>query len=61
MPGTEGGTVPAAGALGVVGRAALDVYAQDPAWRVIGLSRRCPETTVAADCRGDGGQGAGLG
>jgi nucleoside-diphosphate-sugar epimerase len=49
MPGTEGGTVLIAGALGVVGRAALDVYAEDPAWRVIGLSRRRPETAVAAD------------
>jgi nucleoside-diphosphate-sugar epimerase len=49
MSGTERGTVLIVGALGVVGRAALDIYAEDPAWRVIGLSRRRPETTAAAD------------
>ncbi|MBB1251019.1 SDR family oxidoreductase [Rhizobium sp. G21] len=49
MSGTEGGTVLIVGALGVVGRAALDVYSEDPAWRVIGLSRRRRETTAAVD------------
>jgi len=43
MGGAAGGTVLIAGALGVVGRAALEVYLKDADWRVIGLSRRRPE------------------
>lgn len=49
MAGAAGGTVLIAGALGVVGRAALDVYLEDPAWRVIGLSRRQPDQTSRAE------------
>ncbi|MCB1446320.1 MAG: SDR family oxidoreductase [Rhizobiaceae bacterium] len=48
MQGTAGGTVLVAGALGVVGRAALDVYLEDGRWRVIGLSRRQPEEATRA-------------
>ncbi|MBX9455409.1 MAG: SDR family oxidoreductase [Rhizobium sp.] len=52
--GATGGCVLVVGALGVVGRAAMDVYLDDPDWQVVGLSRRLPGETrrarwVAAD------------
>lgn len=37
------------GALGVVGRAALDLFASDPEYRTIGLSRREPEFESGVD------------
>ena len=40
-PGTKG-KVLIVGALGVVGRAAMDVYLEDAGWQVLGLSRRLP-------------------
>lgn len=43
-----GGTVLVVGALGVVGRAALDVYLEDESWQVIGLSRRRPDQPTRA-------------
>jgi nucleoside-diphosphate-sugar epimerase len=36
------------GALGVVGRAALDLFTQTPGWSVIGLSRRKPDFETSA-------------
>lgn len=44
-----GDTVLVAGALGVVGRAALDHYADQPGWRVIGLARRPRPEDVRAE------------
>lgn len=43
-----GGTVLVAGALGVVGRAALECYAAREGWEVIGLSRRAPDFETRA-------------
>lgn len=43
-----GGKVLIVGALGVVGRAAMDVYLEDPDWQVLGLSRRHPEQETRA-------------
>lgn len=43
------GTVLIVGALGVVGRAALDHYLGQAGWRVIGLSRRARPTELAAE------------
>ena len=44
----EGGTVLIVGALGVVGRAAMETYLEDPAWQVLGLSRRLPDEETRA-------------
>lgn len=44
-----GGTVLVVGALGVVGRAALDHYAAQPGWWVIGLARRLRPEDVQAE------------
>lgn len=49
MTTTEGGAVLIVGALGVVGRAALDAYEADPAWDICGLSRRRPDFETRAD------------
>ena len=42
------GTVLIAGALGIVGRAALDRFTRDGDWDVIGLSRRTPDFETSA-------------
>src|SRR5690606_31592757 len=47
--GAGGGSVLIVGALGVVGRAAMDVYLEDTNWHVTGLSRRRPEEEMRAD------------
>ncbi|PWE54320.1 hypothetical protein DEM27_21725 [Metarhizobium album] len=48
MTRTEGGSVLIVGALGVVGRAALEAYEVDEGWDVCGLSRRRPEFSTRA-------------
>ena len=49
MTRVEGGSVLIVGALGVVGRAALEAYEADDGWDVCGLSRRRPEFSTRAD------------
>jgi nucleoside-diphosphate-sugar epimerase len=44
----KGGTVLVVGALGVVGRAAMDAYLKDVDWQVLGLSRRKPDHATRA-------------
>ncbi len=48
MTKTDGGSVLIVGALGVVGRAALESYEADAGWDVTGLSRRSPELETRA-------------
>ena len=46
---SEADSVLIVGALGVVGRAALDAYCAEPSWRVTGLSRRRPDFDTRAE------------
>jgi nucleoside-diphosphate-sugar epimerase len=48
MPSQPSPTVLIAGALGVVGRAAIEHFASLEQWRVVGLSRRAPDFETAA-------------
>lgn len=49
MARAEGGSVLIVGALGVVGRAALEAYETDSGWDVHGMSRRKPECSSRAN------------